>query len=430
MIHKKFNQFLNEEILLESLIMESTLNFSQNFASILNSLKDDDRVAKEILDAFQSGKDAEYTANYIDLTKDRKDYVEYIPQNKAERILSETKEIWTITNTSGFLTFNKEEGGEFKNISTFRRLNYSPTPEDISTSVSSGDLCQIKARCINPSKKEYALIAIGKLEGKDFTPSGIQKVINITGLSPFDNRYDRLWTEQRATFKIGKFAKSVLKVLNINHTEQEIEIFTNRYKAAWDIFNQAFSKFDIVKGNEIAFWYKSVNYESQQGQLGNSCMKEKRDEYFKIYTENPEVCQMIILYDNNGRIVDGKYKSNKIRARAILWTLDDGTIFVDRIYTNNDSDIELFKQFAQSKGWFYKNYQDSSSNFDLTDGKTRRNQDVYTCNLKKVDFSYYPYVDSMKFLSMDEKCLTNTPISSSDRQLVSTSGDWYEVDDD
>jgi hypothetical protein len=36
----------------------------------------------------------------------------------------------------------------------------------------------------------------------------------------------------------------------------------------------------------------------------------------------------------------------------------------------------------------------------------------------------------MKFLSMSEGCLTNTPISSSDRQLVSTSGDWYEVDDD
>jgi hypothetical protein len=118
MIHKKFNQFLNEEILLENLIMESTLNFSPNFTSLLNSLKDDDRVAREILSAFQSGKDAEYAANYIDLTKDRKDYVEYIPQNKAERILSETKEIWIINNTSGLLTFNKDENGEYKNIST------------------------------------------------------------------------------------------------------------------------------------------------------------------------------------------------------------------------------------------------------------------------------------------------------------------------
>lgn len=429
MIHKNFNQFLNEEILLENLIMESTLNFSPNFASILNSLKDDDRVAREILSAFQSGKDAEYSANYIDLTKDRKDYVEYIPQNKAERILSETKEIWTIINTPVLLTFNKEEDGGFKNISTFRRLNFTPTENDISTSVSNGDLCKISARCINPSGKEYALISLGTIQGKDFTPSGVQKVINITGLSPFDNRYDRLWTEQRATFKVGKFAKSVLKVLNINHTEQEIEVFTNRYKAAWDIFNQAFAKFDVVKGDRIAFWYKSANYESQQGQLGNSCMKEKGADFFKIYTENPEVCQMIILYDNNGKVSDGRYVSNKIRGRAIVWTLNDGTIFVDRIYTNNDSDIELFKQFAQSKGWFYKTYQDSSSDFQMTDGKTRKKDDVYTCNLEKVDFYRYPYVDSMKYLSLNEKCLTNTSINSSERQLVSTSGDWYEVDD-
>ena len=429
MIYKKFNQFLNEEILLENLIMESTLSFSPNFASLLNSLKDDDRVAREILLAFQSGKDAEYTANYIDLTKDRKDYVEYIPQNKAERILSENKEIWTINNTSGLLTFNKDEDGVYKNISTFRRLNYTPTDSDVSTSIRSGTQCQIKARCINPSKKEYVLIDIGEVQGKEFVSSGVGKVINITGLVPFDDRYDRLWTEQRATFKVGKFAKSVLKVLNINHTEQEIEVFTNRYKAAWDIFNQAFAKFDVIKGDRIAFWYKSQNYESQQGQLGSSCMKEKGPEYFKIYTENPEVCQMVILYDNNGRISDGKYVSNKIRGRAIIWTLNDGTTFVDRIYTNNDSDVELFKQFAQSKGWFYKTYQDSSSNFGLTDGKTRKTEDTYICNLKKVDFRSYPYVDSMKYLSLNEKCLTNIAINSSERQLVSTSGDWYEVDD-
>jgi hypothetical protein len=138
---------------------------------------------------------------------------------------------------------------------------------------------------------------------------------------------------------------------------------------------------------------------------------------------------MVILYDNNGRISDGKYLSNKIRGRAIVWTLNDGTIFVDRIYTNNDSDIELFKQFAQSKGWFYKTHQDSSSNLMMTDGKTRKTEDTYICNLKKVYFDRYPYVDSMKYLSLTEKCLTNIAIDSSERQLVSTSGDWYEVDD-
>lgn len=430
MIHKKFYEFITEKTILKDMILESVLNFSQNFTSILNSIKDDDRVAREILTAFQTAKDAQYIANYIDLAKDQKEYIQYIPQSKANTILAQTNQIWKINNTSKFLTFKKTEDGEYTNSGTFRRLNYTPSESDISTNVEVGTLCQISNRCINPSGKEYALISLGEVKGKEFIQSGIQKVININGLEPYDDRYERLWSEQRASFKVGKFAKSVLDALNISYTPQEIEEFSRKYKAGWDIFNEGFGKFDIVSGKDIAFWYKSSNYENQKSTLGNSCMKEKGSDYFEIYIKNPEVCQMIILYNDNGRIVDGKYKSNKIKARAILWTLDDGTMFMDRIYTNDDSDTELFKQFAQSKGWFYKNSQDSDSNFYITNGIKKLKKSVFRCNIKIGEFSKYPYIDSMKYLSLSDMCLTNLRIESSERLLSCTYGDWYTVEDE
>jgi hypothetical protein len=53
-----------------------------------------------------------------------------------------------------------------------------------------------------------------------------------------------------------------------------------------------------------------------------------------------------------------KNTSDKIKGRAILWKTDKG-MFMDRIYTAHDSDLNLFKEFAtksnfglkQSKIW-------------------------------------------------------------------------------
>jgi hypothetical protein len=50
---------------------------------------------------------------------------------------------------------------------------------------------------------------------------------------------------------------------------------------------------------------------------------------------------------------------DKISGRAIIWTLDDGMVFMDRVYTVNDSDVELFKMYAKQKGWAYKYGQNS-----------------------------------------------------------------------
>jgi hypothetical protein len=40
----------------------------------------------------------------------------------------------------------------------------------------------------------------------------------------------------------------------IEFTDKQLEDFVNQYKSSWDILNDAFIKFDIVKGDDISYW--------------------------------------------------------------------------------------------------------------------------------------------------------------------------------
>ena len=101
-------------------------------------------------------------------------------------------------------------------------------------------------------------------------------------------------------------------------------------------------------------------------------------------------------------------------------------MFMDRIYTNNDSDVELFKQFAEKNGWWCKKVQNSSSNFTAQKG-TAFKDPTYTVDLNWADHEYYPYVDTLYFLRLNgidsrdaSGVLSNNP---------ETIGDSYELRD-
>ena len=80
---------------------------------------------------------------------------------------------------------------------------------------------------------------------------------------------------------------------------------------------------------------------------------------------------------------------------------------MDRVYTNRDSDINRFKQFADTEGWFYKKYissQDSESVQFVYKGQEIAGE----VKLKlKGDFRNFPYLDTMCFLSKDKDSLSN-----------------------
>ena len=96
-------------------------------------------------------------------------------------------------------------------------------------------------------------------------------------------------TRTKIDSNVGRLVRSILNDNGIKFTEPQVEEFVNAYKAAWNkIYNPR--EFDIVKGEEIKFWYLSDNYyRGGQSSLGNSCMRyANKNNRLGIYTENPD----------------------------------------------------------------------------------------------------------------------------------------------
>jgi hypothetical protein len=152
---------------------------------------------------------------------------------------------------------------------------------------------------------------------------------------------------------------------------------------------------------------------------------------------------MLILKDDDD--------DTKIRGRAIVWNLDEpDRMFMDRIYTFYDSDVDKFKDYAKKNEWLYKSKQNMGSYEKIVDTKTSElnHMDLYIEELN--DTGKYPYMDTMKYYDLDTAKLTNKDDyfteyylledlsggydyinneEEDDRIYVDFYGDFYEPDD-
>lgn len=201
-----------------------------------------------------------------------------------------------------------------------------------------------------------------------------------------------------SSVKIGRFVNKLLDLyfiknetisLNIHETvyrredftPADIEKFVNVYSSEVLFLNSIDDFIKIVDGEDIKYWYNVDQYENNNGQLGNSCMRYKYcQSYFDIYTKNPDVCKLLILVNTN----------NKLIGRALLWTDITGKKWIDRIYTNKDNYISVFDK------WSKKNNYESVFYNDDADIKVQ---------IKKEDYSRYPYMDSLSVYSKDDGIL-------------------------
>ena len=165
-------------------------------------------------------------------------------------------------------------------------------------------------------------------------------------------------------------------------------------------------------------------------------MADVEEDYFNIYTQNPQV-SLVILYGDNGNIEDSKYTANLIKGRALLWECEiDGekSTLMDRIYTANDSDTDLFKQFAEKNGWWYKSSQSMEPNEYFTNGSTRKRARVIV-RLNDADWDEYPYCDTMCYIFTDDNIASNkfylddSEDEEADRLLRDTGGEWERAYD-
>jgi hypothetical protein len=196
-------------------------------------------------------------------------------------------------------------------------------------------------------------------------------------------RGSEFWTKARTDIGIGRWIRRIFtEVHKSTVLDSKIEEFVNLYKAAID--GEDLSKFEIVSGEDIRKWYLKDSYEQERGQLGNSCMRYRScQDFFDIYVKNPEVCQLLILKSEDDK--------NKITGRALIWKLTDGSYYMDRIYTINDSDKLLFQDYARVNK--IQNSYDGNSSLDL--------------EVKLGDHTYekYPYMDTLVVYNPTTKIL-------------------------
>lgn len=290
------------------------------------------------------------------------------------------------------------------------RLYYSDKLRTLFTKISNGNSEEAKkianflilAEDSNQMEDKYTLVDV--TEKNDYV-SYIQVNRILKDFPDKDDRVEndsKFWTDEkiRTKHKIGKWVTHIYKdVYKTQFTPSQIEEFSNAYKATYDAIDIP-PEFVILKGDDIKWGYLESNYAEGKSTLANSCMRyDYCQKYFDIYTENEDVCSLLVLKDSN----------NKVKGRALLWVLDDGELYMDRIYIANDSDKYLFDEWAEEKN--YRTY--------LNDYKSK------SVDVEENSYDYYPYMDT--FVAFDTN---NGVLKSSDDgdciKLQSTTGGYEE----
>ncbi len=174
---------------------------------------------------------------------------------------------------------------------------------------------------------------------------------------------------------------------------------------------ESIDKIELVDGEKIRECYLEDNYDANayEGTLGNSTMRYKKSQpYLDIYVENPEVCKLLVLRSDAG----------KVRARALVWTLVDGSRYLDRISYINENDQSLLFE------WSKKNDVDNNYGVEFNQFMEGNLGEV---KLKKHVFDYYPYMDTFKYLDYKRGILSDAVCD--DCYALTESNGGYEIVD-
>ena len=237
-----------------------------------------------------------------------------------------------------------------------------------------------------------------------------------------------VFTKSRNEVGLGRF---VNKLFPGKYSSKEVEEFVNSFKASLEKLAE---NFELVEGVDIDFWYNFDNYKSEKGTLGSSCMAKKKN-IFGIYTQNMDVCRMLILKEDD-----------KILGRALIWKLEsirstDSRVnrneynhieyFMDRQYTNEESDVQKFRNYAKEQNWCYKSYNNHHSYSTITINNEEKNVNM-TIQVKNKDYNRYPYMDTFRRYDVENGILYNDDEQDRDYQgqyiLEDTGGGYSEIE--
>ena len=399
MIIKKYKNFL-----LESLLLESQFIIENNFREIITQIKHENfgniegKVAEFILDVV--GEELDLVYNYINDTT-KPGLVSFIPDDKIDfsQVAIDRSRVIRPDHNDNLI---KAYGIPFKGLIN----DLQGTVNDfklLKVIDSDGKMINDKYRVkghyfyyLQNNKEPEKFVAVFREADSTSTLGNTNKVV-----------FANIPETRRSEVKLGRFVNKLIDIYSksdalknstdsydevpfFDFTASDIEKFVNAYTAKVLFEQNALERFKVVSGEEIRKWYDEKNYSNINGggQLNSSCMRHSRcQKYFDIYVDNPKVCQLLILMDNTDK---------KILGRAILWKTENGDNFMDRIYTEKDNYMKLFKQWGEQNSYQMKSYNYKG--------------EPIIVKVKPKLYSYYPYMDTLSCYAPVKGILSNITV--------------------
>ena len=386
-----------DDFILESLLLESEVIYSDKFRKVLSKMIDNP-IAQKLFEI--ENNDIDVVTNFIGIKKDDDSVLTFTPDRVAQQILkSNKKAVSYIGGNGGWLTNNTEA-----NKSIFESLGYVPKQEKV-YAPKYGEVGELISKVESQkTKKVWCYVKFEDGEG----------VYNFDKLKDAQDDLKRLvFNSSRQEIRIGRLVRGLLTANKITgFNDSDFEKFVNDFKATYKIMNDVFSNFEIVKGDDLGFWYHRRNYlDPQKGSLGTSCQAVGRLDWLEIYIKNPETVSLLILKSEDD--------PDKIVGRSLLWKLEDGSTLMDRIYVMNDSDAKIFKDYAKHNEW-------NSIDIDNDEDVYR----TYVAHVKPMEFDRYPSVDTMNQWDPKTGKISNNSFPGSRMIIWSEEDDWEDDDYD
>lgn len=387
-----YNYFLSEKLLKESLLLlESIVAYSPKFKKALQRLPDNE-VAKALLEI--ENEDLDVVSNFFDILIDNDNELSFTNDRTAQAIIRLDKDMvkWTgrrgnwLTNTAG-------------NLNIFRRMGYEPVVDTPVYHPQANEYGEVMSKWTSPrTNKTWCYVKFENGEGV----YSQERLANA-----HEELKNKVFTSSRQTIRIGRAVRALLNAKGLRFNDAQLETFVNEFRGVIAVMNDVFSRFEIVDGEDLLYWYKRENYESpNRGSLGGSCQAVGRRDWLEIYIDNPDTVKLLILksLDNPDKII----------GRALLWTLDNGGVLMDCIYTSADSDVNVFREYARSKGWNYI-YEGGGGTY------------VAHTKVKPEGYRAYPSVDNMRYWNRNTGKISNRGFEGS-RQIIWSADDGDDED--
>jgi hypothetical protein len=233
----------------------------------------------------------------------------------------------------------------------------------------------------------------------------------------------------------ARFARAVLPARVLRELgDAALSTFAQRFAAAEEAENVRFEVW--TEADEINDAYRAANYVSGPlSEIDNSCMVN--DPVGAWYARAG--ARLLVARTGRGLL-----------ARALLWTLNDGRTFLDRVYSRTEAGHEAMQAHAIAQGWLRRAGRSISEyrRYLLPDGAERcGNLTVETARTMDPDNGVYvPYHDTFCRLSECGGYLHNDEnddggwrlrytngtaeeIESHTGQVETAGGDWINEDD-